>query len=122
MIEAYWAVDTPITLQAFFENSMNDSNRSFRIINTFLLWSFFNSFVSCGGFSPIRFFVNKALEMALLDQFLHLLLQLLAVFYVVTIVTVEKAVAIAASLTGKFRIKTSWFSNLISLPANIFQD
>src|SRR3954463_9817008 len=111
MIEVCWAVDTPPTLQAFVGNNMNNSNRSFHIFSTFLPWSFFNSFVPRGGFSSIRFFVNKTFEMAPLDQFFYLPFQLLAVFCVVTIVTVEKAVAIMSSLTSKFRIKTSRFGN-----------
>ena len=115
-------MDAPPTLQAFVGNSMNNLNRSFHIFSTFLPWSFFNFFVPRGGFFSIRFFVNKTFEMAPLDQFFYFFFQLLTVFCIVTIVAMEKAVAIATLLTGKFRIKTSWFGNLISFPANMFQD
>src|SRR5436190_20021303 len=106
MIGACWAMDTPPTLQAFVGNSMNNSNRSFHSFSTFLPWSLFNPFVPWGGFSCIRFFVNKTFKMAPLDQFFYLLFQLFTIVRIGTIVTMKKSVAIAMSFTGMFRIKT----------------
>ena len=97
---------------------VDDPNGSFVAFSVLFSWRFF-------GFPPLKdwpiilLFANKTLQVSLLDQLFDFFLELLAVFCVVTMVTMEEAVSILSPLMGELRVETLWFRDIVSLPPDM---
>ena len=100
-----------------FGDSVDYPNGSF-VVSALFFWRFFG-FLSLKDWPIILLFANKTLQVSLPDQSFDFFLELLAVFCVVTMVTMEEAVSILSPLMGELRVETLWFRDIVSLPPDM---